>query len=107
MNEPTIRRRRRRATDSQEIDISSQNIETLVGTNKETETDNAPPNILQSNVEHRTNNQIAVDRIRSEIQDEEHHSLLDEPNYSDDTHDWSDNYELVSSDYWHFLGRYE
>ena len=107
MNEPIIRRRRRRQGDSQEVDISSVNIETSVPTNTETEIDNTSSNIPQPNVEHQTNNQNTVDRIHSEIQDEEYHSLLDEPNYSDDTHDWGNNYELVSSDYWHFLGRYE
>ena len=50
---------------------------------------------------------MTIDRIRSEIQEDEYHCLLNEPDYFNDTHDWADNHESVSSDYWHFLGSYE
>ena len=45
--------------------------------------------------------------IGTEINENNYHSQLDEPEYSNDTHDWCDNFESASSDYWHFLGRYE
>ena len=48
-----------------------------------------------------------IDRIRTEILEDQHHSQLVEPNYWDETHNWENNGELVSDEYWHFLGRYE
>jgi hypothetical protein len=37
-----------------------------------------------------TTNQRKIDRILIEILEEQYHCQLDEPHYSDDTHDWSD-----------------
>lgn len=50
--------------------------------------------------------QDQFNQIRDEIE-AHHHAHLAGSDYWDDSHDWSDEGELVSDDYWHFLGRYE
>ena len=111
MNEPiTRRRRRRRTTDSLEIDTPSTvptETPALSPTNLESQSNDTPLNTPPVVVEPETNYQITVDCIRSELQDSEYYYELDEPEYSDNSHDWGDNYDLTSSDYWHFLGLYE
>lgn len=110
MNEPIVRRRRRRSTDSLEIDtLSTVPTETSMPSPAEStnKNDNTPDSIPQVAVEPETNYQTTIDCIRSELQDSEYYYELDEPEYSDNSHDWGDNHELTSSDYWHFLGLYE
>ena len=38
---------------------------------------------------------------------EDRRSGLVEFNYWDESHNWGSDNEVVSEDYWHFLGRYE
>lgn len=47
----------------------------------------------------------AIDQIRAELFEERYAPSV-EPEYQDESHNWLDT-ETVSSDYWHFLGRYE
>ena len=54
-----------------------------------------------------TSKLAAIDRIRTELLEDRYHEKLVEPHYWDETHNWTDEGELVSTDYWHFLGRYE
>ncbi len=50
---------------------------------------------------------LQFDSILAEFAEEEQY-YSGEPDYLDDTHDWSDDGdEFVSDDYWHFLGLYE
>ena len=48
-----------------------------------------------------------IDRIRTEILEDRHHCWQTEDEYWDESHNWADDGELASSEYWHFLGRYE
>lgn len=112
MNQPIRRRRRRRLGDSSESDFSITPTELLdtpvESTDTQSQHDDPPENTPQVNVDSNTStHQAIIDRIRSEINEDNYHSLLSESDYSDDTHDWGEIGELVSSDYWHFLGRYE
>lgn len=111
MNEPITRRRRKtRQTDSLNIDTpATVSTKTSMPSPAEStsKNDNTPDSISQVAVEPETNYQITIDCIRSELQDSEYYYELDDPEYSDNSHDWSDNYDSISSDYWHFLGRYE
>lgn len=50
--------------------------------------------------------QDQINLIRSEILDDEYHSQIADTNFTDDSHHWSDD-SFQSDDYWHFLGRYE
>lgn len=109
MSEP-IRRRRRRRTDDGEVDLSRIVPARLSSPSPVTESksDDDSSSDPQITVESNTvSHQAIIDRIRSEINEDNYHSGLNEPDYSNDTHDWGDNLELVSSDYWHFLGMYE
>ena len=112
MSEPTLRRRRTRLTDRSEIDIppvKPAETEALLSTSSDTQiqSDHVSSSTPQIPVEPETNHQTTIDRIRSSIKDEEYYYQLDEPDYSDESHNWGNDYELTSSDYWHFLGRYE
>lgn len=108
MSEPIRRRRRRRISDSSDRDFdlisrtkSSPSIDT------QTSEDNTPSNVPQVTIDREATRQMVIDRIRSEIIEDEYHCLFDEPDFSDDSHNWGDNLESTSSDYWHFLGRFE
>lgn len=113
MNQPIRRRRRRRVGDSDPLNfslISGTEIQaesSTEPTDNELKNDHPPSNIPQTSVDSTTTKQMTIDRIRSEINEDNYYSQLNEPDYSNDTHDWSDNFESASSDYWHFLGRYE
>lgn len=48
-----------------------------------------------------------INSIRAEFLEDAYHSELNESDFSDDTHDWDGDSQQISSDYWHFLGRYE
>lgn len=45
--------------------------------------------------------------IRADLLEDFHHSEFAESDFSDDTHDWGGDSQLLSDDYWHFLGSYE
>ena len=113
MNEPIKKRRRRRVGDSESLDFSlisrtdTQAKSSAEPTNTESENEHPPSNTPQANVDSVTTHQMTIDRIQKEINEDNYHSKLNEPEYSNDTHDWSDDLDLVSSDYWHFLGMYE
>ena len=47
-----------------------------------------------------------IDQIRAELLQELSYPVADFE-YSDGSHDWSDDSEFFSRDYWHFLGRFE
>ena len=106
MSEPIRRRRRRRITDSSQSDVLPSEPTATETSSTKTSSDDSSSNIPQP-LDHEATHQLTIDRIRSEIQEDEYHCLFDEPDFSDDTHDWGDNEESVSSDYWHFLGSYE
>lgn len=58
------------------------------------------PNLLKSD-------RLQLDSIRAELVEKEQY-YSGETDYWDNTHNWSDDGdELVSNDYWHFLGFYE
>ena len=109
MAESIRRRRRTRRTDNSEVDISLiTTTEPSSFTNTEAKSDDAPSSESQVTVDSTTtSHQAIIDRIRSEINEDQHHCSLNEPYYSNDTHDWGDHHENISSDYWHFLGQYE
>jgi hypothetical protein len=48
-----------------------------------------------------------INTIRAELLEDLYHSNLAESDYSDDTHDWGWDSQILSDDYWHFLGKYE
>ena len=110
MSEPIRRRQRKRRTNSNEVDLSLIALpKSPPHTNTETKDDDASSGEPQMTVDFGTTSHQAIyDRIRSEINKDQYHCSLNEPDYSNDTHDWDDNYdESASSDYWHFLGLYE
>jgi hypothetical protein len=47
-----------------------------------------------------------INQICAEFSEEKSNSDIDSE-YSDDTHNWFDDGEEFSDDYWHFLGRFE
>ena len=53
------------------------------------------------------NNSNEIDSIRAELLEDDYHSKLTEPSFSDDTHDRNGKNEELSSEYWHFVGSYE
>ena len=110
MSEPISRRRRRRRGDNSEINsfLTTPTKPLSPPTTSEVKSDDSSSNIPQETVDSgTTSHQATIDRIRSEIQEDEYHCLFDEPDYSNDSHDWANNHESVSSDYCHFLGLYE
>ncbi len=48
----------------------------------------------------------AIDQMRAELAEERCSAYL-ESDYWDETHDWGSLISEASSEYWHFLGRYE
>ena len=48
-----------------------------------------------------------INTIRADLLEDANHSKFAESDFSDDTHDWGGDSQLLSDDYWHFLGRYE
>ena len=48
-----------------------------------------------------------INAIRAEFQEDTYYLHLAESDYDDDTHDWGGDSQHHSSDYWHFLGKYE
>jgi hypothetical protein len=48
-----------------------------------------------------------LDPIRTELLNDFHHQNFSESDYWDESHNWSDDGELASEEYWHFLGLYE
>ena len=103
----SIRRRRRKRTDSTEVDLSiitpteSSPPSNVTESDSDDGSSNEPQITIDSNI---TSHQATIDRIRSEINEDNYHSQLNEPEYSNDTHNWSDEQDVFSSDYWHFLG---
>ncbi len=47
-----------------------------------------------------------INEISSELMEDRRSGIV-EFNYWDESHNWGSDNELVSDDYWHFLGRYE
>ena len=47
-----------------------------------------------------------IDEISSELIEDRRSGIV-EFNYWDESHNWGSDNEVVSDDYWHFLGRYE
>ena len=105
-------RKRRRRTNNSEVDISL-----ITPTkpssfiNTEAKSDDASSIesqvTINSTTTNTTSHQATIDRIRSEINEDQYHCSLNEADYSNDTHDWGDDHDNISSDYWHFLGQYE
>jgi hypothetical protein len=50
---------------------------------------------------------LDLDPIRTELLNDFHHRDFSESEYWDESHNWSDDGEPVSDEYWHFLGRFE
>ena len=48
-----------------------------------------------------------INTIRADLLEDAYHSKFAESDFSDDTHDWGGDSQLISDDYWHFLGRFE
>jgi hypothetical protein len=48
-----------------------------------------------------------LDPIRTELLNDLHHQNFSESDYWDESHNWSNDGELASDEYWHFLGLYE
>jgi hypothetical protein len=48
-----------------------------------------------------------LDPIRTELLNDFHHQNFAESDYWDESHNWSDDADSVSDEYWHFLGLYE
>jgi hypothetical protein len=48
-----------------------------------------------------------LDPIRTELLNDFHHQNFSESDYWDESHNWSDDEDSVSDEYWHFLGLYE
>jgi hypothetical protein len=48
-----------------------------------------------------------LDPIRTELLNDFHHQNFSESDYWDESHNWSDDEDSVSDEYWHFLGQYE
>ena len=61
----------------------------------------------EANISSTTSKLSAIDRIRTELLEDSYHSQLVENDNWDETHNWTDEGEFVSCDYWHFLERYE
>ena len=89
--------------DSEELNVGSQE--------KEESLQQVSEGYLASDYTNKPNlsrsDRLQLDSIRAELTEQEQY-YSGETDYSDDTHNWSDNGdELVSDDYWHFLGCYE
>ena len=48
-----------------------------------------------------------INSIRAEFIEDTYHCELNESDFSDDTHDWGDDDQSASVDYWHFVGSFE
>lgn len=48
-----------------------------------------------------------LDPIRTELLNDFHHQNFCEPDYWDESHNWSDDNDSLSDEYWHFLGSFE
>jgi hypothetical protein len=48
-----------------------------------------------------------LDPIRTELLNDFHHQNFSESDYWDESHNWSDDEDSVSDEYWYFLGQYE
>lgn len=106
MNEQIVRRRRRISSDPTNVSVPPATEPSPVA-NKSLDPDEVfvEPEPTTSDS---TSKLTAIDRIRTEILEDNYHSKLAEPQYWDETHNWSsDDDELTSDDYWHFLGMYE
>ena len=103
---PTPRRRRRRRVDEEDTTVSLAPSTPLSSDSIEPVFDRVPvePEITTSIS---TSKLAITDRIRTELLEDKYHEKLVEPEYWDESHNWTDEGELVSSDYWHFLGQYE
>ena len=116
MAEKLIRRRRRRISDQSEIefDYPQRSVERgELSTAEETEntqqqvSDDALSSDYTTKPSLTSDNRLQLDSIYAELTEDEHY-YSGETDYSDGTHNWSDDGdELVSDDYWHFLGFYE
>ena len=126
MDEPKIRRRRRRRSDTEKLsitsnksiqpnelrDINSQvtndltysSIESLSETVKQNSDNNQsqPQMDISSTVDKQS-----INSIRAELLEDKYHSDLAESDYSNDTHDWGEHGFEYSDEYWNFLGRFE
>jgi hypothetical protein len=72
------------------------------------------PTLNEVEVVSTPNNAIAVkianddlDPIRTELLNDFHHHHFTESEYWDESHNWSDDDDSTSDEYWHFLGQYE
>ena len=100
MNEAlTPRRRRRRRVDDEDTIISA-------APSIEPATDEVSVGV-EANTPAANSKLAIIDRIRTELLEDNYHSQFVDPEYWDESHSWTNDGELVSSDYWHFLGRYE
>lgn len=116
MAEKPLGRRRRRITDQSEpqFDYLEPSVERgELSTTKKTQntqqlkSDDALSLDYPNQPSLSSSDRLQLDLIYAELTEEEQYYSA-EMDYSDDTHNWSDDGdELVSNDYWHFLGRYE
>lgn len=109
MNEaPTPRRRRRRRINDEDTSVSVAAPSTELSRSDSIKPlPNEVSVELEANTSSATSKLAAIDRIRTELLEDCYHSQLVDPEYWDESHNWSNDGELISSDYWHFLGRYE
>jgi long-subunit fatty acid transport protein len=104
MNEENIRRRRRtRATSTTEPSFYTAPLQATEPS--EVNLKIAPEPII-TDFSLSKSDWSQINQIRAEFDVEQSKSeLISE--YSDDTHNWFDDGENFSNDYWHFLGRFE
>ena len=112
MNQPVIRKRRRRISDvenaSPTSDLPQQSLVESSPEDKDIEQDFDNNQIRpQTSISSTTINEQSINSIRAELLEDIYHSDLAESNYTNDTHDWGNHGYSHSDEYWHFLGRYE
>jgi hypothetical protein len=108
MNEPIIRKRkRRRIGNSDDISLNLTTELSYPTTDAQPNSDHAPPSKPETTISPRLSDLDCISLIRSELLEDDYHSTLAESDYWDDSHSWSNGDELLCDDYWHFLGRYE
>lgn len=101
--QPNSRRRRRRQNDS-ESDTNYISSLTNSPQSKEEQIDDDEKTTVTSSSPVINNN---INSIRAEFQEDAYHQELSQSDFSDDTHDWGNDSNLLSADYWHFLGSFE
>jgi hypothetical protein len=103
MNEENIRRRRTRATSTIEPVSYPARLQTTEPSEFNLKLAQEP---IITDFSLSRSDWKQINQICAELVEEQSKSDIDSE-YSDDTHNWFDDGEEFSDDYWHFLGRYE